>query len=67
MTHADHSDEYQLAALEEFVDGVEVDIIKELFTEHSLEDLQVLLEYHTNRENFNICVAIRDCIQERTK
>ena len=61
------ADEYQSAALEEFVDGVEVNIIKELFTEHSLEDLQVLLEYQTNRENFNICAAIRDCIQERTK
>jgi hypothetical protein len=61
------ADEYQSAALEEFVDGVEIDIIKELFTEYTLEDLQVLLEYHTNRENFNICAAIRDCIQERTK
>jgi hypothetical protein len=61
------ADEYQSAALEEFVDGIEVDIIKELFTEHSLEELQDLLEYHANRENYNICAAIRDCIQEKIK
>jgi hypothetical protein len=61
------ADEYQSEALEAFIDGIEIDIIKELFTEHSLDELQVLLEYYTNRENFNICAAIRDCIQERTK
>jgi hypothetical protein len=57
----------QSDALEQYVDELKVDVIKEIFTNHSLEDLQELLEYHTQRENNNICAAIRDCIEKKIK
>jgi hypothetical protein len=57
----------QSEALEQYVDEQDIDVIIEIFTDHSLTDLQGLLEYHTKRENFNICAAIRDCINDKTK
>ena len=61
------ADDEVVDALEHYVEELQVDVIKEIFTDHSLADLQELLEYHTNRENYNICIAIRDCIKERIK
>ncbi len=54
-------------ALEHYVEQLPVDVIKEIFTEHALADLQELWEHHLQRENYNICIAIRDCIEDKTR
>jgi hypothetical protein len=61
------ADDEVVDALEHYVEELQVDVIKGIFTDHSLADLQELLEHHIQRENYNICIAIRDCIQDKSK